>query len=234
MSHFARRAGGGALVTGTGGDEILSPYGFRRRRFRDIARVRPRRRAARSAAYNALPAGARHRIDRRRTPAPAVPWLRPEGERLLARAWWDSFTFEPTWRRGLLGMLDSRGYEVTRAVIGTFVRDEGVALFEPFYEPEFVRAFAEFSPRMGFATRDAALESLFRELLPPRVLHRGTKAVFNEVLTGPRVREFAHTWDGTGLDDRIVDPEILRATWSEPAPDVRSIPSLHHAWLLGQ
>ena len=131
-------------------------------------------------------------------------------------------------------MLDSRGYEVTRAVIGTFVRDEGVALFEPFYEPELVRAFAEFSPRMGFATRDAALESLFRELLPPRVLHRGTKAVFNEVLTGPRVREFARTWDGTGLDDRIVDPEILRATWSEPAPDVRSIPSLHHAWLLGQ
>jgi len=234
MAFFARQAGGGALLTGTGGDEILSPEGFRRRRFRDIARIRPRRRAVRAAVFNALPASVRSRIETRRRPIPSPTWLRPEGRQLLIEAWRDSSWHEATWRDALVGMLDSRGYEVTRAVLDTFAREEGVVLIEPFYDPRFVRAFARSSPRMGFATREEALESLFRELLPRRVLHRSTKAVFNEVLAGPRVREFARSWDGQGIDDRLADPRALRAAWSQRSPDVRSLPSLQQAWLAAQ
>jgi asparagine synthase (glutamine-hydrolysing) len=234
MILFARRAGRGTLLTGTGGDETLSPWDFRRTSLRELVQLRPPSRALKWVALDALPAPIRHRIMVWRMRAPSLPWLRPEAHRWLEQAWRESSPYQRTWGEELLGMLQSRSYEMTRAVLERFALDEGVRLVEPFFDPRFVRALARSAPRLGYATREDALEALFGDLLPREVLHRSTKATFNSALTGPRARAFAEAWDGRGVDERLVDPEALRAAWLQPAPDVRCLSSLQQAWLAAQ
>ena len=47
---------------------------------------------------------------------------------------------------------------------------------------------------------------------------------------GPSARAFASEWDGTGLDEALVDVALLRAEWAKPRPNVRSIRCLQQAW----
>jgi asparagine synthase (glutamine-hydrolysing) len=72
------------------------------------------------------------------------------------------------------------------------------------------------------------------DLLPPAVTTRTTKAVFTSGVFREPSRAFARTWDGTGVDPTLVDPELLRATWLAPEPDARSFLLLHQAWLAGE
>ena len=70
--------------------------------------------------------------------------------------------------------------------------------------------------------------------LPLEILTRKTKASFVDVFWGPRTREFAQNWDGTGVDADLVDVEALRKEWCSERPDFRSTLLLQSAWLSGQ
>lgn len=235
MALFTRRVGSGSLVTGTGGDEVLSPSGHRRPSLRELVAPHRPRRTVRRIAFESLPAVARNRIAVYRAQPAMVSWLRPAARLAVERAWRaDPFWQDLTWRSALVAMLDIRSYEVTRATLETFARAEGVHLVEPFFDPRFVRAFARFGPRMGYATRTEAVQALFGGILPAEVLARSTKAVFNTVLAGPRARAFAERWDGSGLAEDLVDPEALRAEWLRESPDVRTLAPLQLAWLNAQ
>src|SRR5918996_1040570 len=56
MRFFARHAGGGTLITGGGGEELSTRGGPRRLPIRLLARLRPRRRAAKWILVHQLPA----------------------------------------------------------------------------------------------------------------------------------------------------------------------------------
>jgi asparagine synthase (glutamine-hydrolysing) len=231
---FSQRAGSGSLLTGGGGDELFSTWGGRRRRFSELAPLRPRRRAAKWMAYYALPRRLRSRVMRFRYPL-RVPWLRPDAERDVARLLREGIRSQaPNWRGGVEGLLESRYLELVRAVLDMFASENGVRLFEPFYDSRFVRAYTRAAPPDGYASRAAALTAHFGDLLPPEVWTRGTKAVFTDAAWGPHARAFVESWDGSGLDESLVDPERLIEEWRKPNPDARSLTCLGQAWLAAQ
>lgn len=231
---FAQHAGSGSLVTGGGGDEVFTPWSGRRLPMRQLAKVRPRRSAAKWMAYYALPQALRVRVYQARFPM-RIPWLQPDAERQVverrrARA------LDPTRAVGesLERMLASRYLELVRGVLDTFATDHGVRLFEPFYDPRFVRAIAAAAPEDGYPTRSGALRAQFGDLLPDEIWTRGTKAVFTEVAWGPEARKFAEAWDGKGVDRAIVDIDRLQEEWAKPRPDARTLTCLAKAWLAAQ
>jgi asparagine synthase (glutamine-hydrolysing) len=233
MAFIASHAGGGTLLTGTGGDEIFSAWGLRRPPWRQIVSG-PRRRLPLRLGYHALPGRVRHAVDQRRYPPPQLPWLKPEGQRRLDEAWRAASPYLRTWRAGMRDMLDSRPYELTRGTLEAFAAEQGVRLVEPFWDPRYIDALVREGPPRGYRSRDEALEALFSDLLPQDVLRRSTKAVFNEILVGERTRAFVESWDGTGLDERLVEPAVLRDQWRERIVDLRTLSALQLAWLATQ
>jgi hypothetical protein len=75
------------------------------------------------------------------------------------------------------------------------------------------------------------MEDLVGDLLPSPVLRRSTKASFTEVLWGEAARKLAAEWDGTGVEDDLVDADRLRAIWSSPEPDTQTLTLLQRVWL---
>jgi len=222
---------GGSLLTGNGGDEFLSPWPLQR-----ISRIRrgrsfPRRSELRWAAVFCLPAGVRARVWRRRRPL-ELGWLTAAADDELQRLWAAQSTHvAPSWADYLESLLDSRYFEVGTAIFQALAERAGVLLVEPFLSPRFVRALAASGPSGGYESRARALEALFGDVLSPDAAARSTKASFTRVPWGPEARAFADTWDGTGLDPVLVDPDALRAEWLSPRPDFRSLVPLQCAWL---
>jgi asparagine synthetase B (glutamine-hydrolysing) len=234
MLLFAEHAGAGSLLTGGGGDEVFTPWSGRRPPLRRILRGRSPLSAAKWTAYWALPRKLRGRVDRARRQL-RLPWMRPEAEaEILRRRTEIAKGRTRGWSDVLEYMLESRYLELVRGVLDTFAADAGVRLHEPFYDSRFVRAMARSAPRSGHPTRADALQAVFGDLLPAEIWQRGTKAVFTEVAWGPQARAFAESWDGTGLDETLVDPDRLREEWSKPRPDARTLTSLRLAWLAAQ
>ena len=75
------------------------------------------------------------------------------------------------------------------------------------------------------------MKALARDLLPADVIRRRTKAYFNRVFFAEESRAFAAEWSGRGLDDKLVDPEMLRREWLSDVPDIRTALLLQSAWL---
>jgi asparagine synthetase B (glutamine-hydrolysing) len=233
MLLFAGRAGRGAVLTGGGGDELFSPWGYRRIPLDTLRTLRPRRRVAKWAAWSALPLAARQALLHRRRPPVALPWLQPAANARLA-ALERAERPSRTWREELRRYLASRYLEVVQRTLRTFAADAGTRLVEPFYDLRLARAVAAIAPPGGFGDRGDALEALFSDLLPRDVLRRSTKATFTGALWGPRAGAFAAAWDGTGLDTTLVDPVALRRAWAAETPDGRTATMLQHLWLRGR
>ena len=79
--------------------------------------------------------------------------------------------------------------------------------------------------------RRAIMELLVGDLLPAEVITRTSKASFTPSLWNGESREFAHQWDGTGLDESLVRPDIVRREWLGSDPTVHSLSLLQQAWL---
>ncbi|HYO46955.1 MAG TPA: asparagine synthase-related protein [Gemmatimonadota bacterium] len=226
-----RAARGGVLVTGNGGDEVFSPWIWRRAPISRIVRAHPRR-AVRYATFALLPASLQVRLWCRRTLG--LPWLRPAARQEVYRLYLAKYRRRsPTWGDALENLLDTRHFELTQGIFAALAEEADAGLSQPFFDPRFLRAVAQAAPR-GFPTRSAAMEAHFGDLLPQRVVERSTKARFTDVLWGPDSRAFAERWDGTGLDPALVDPNALRLEWSKPRPDFRSLTPLQAAWLASE
>jgi len=224
-------AAGGALLTGNGGDELLSAWDLRRNWLLRHGRVVPKRADAKALVLFSLPVRLRREIWRRRLPL-RLGWLTPEADEELQRLWAaQSATRDASWSDYVDRVLGSRYFELGRAVFAMLADDAGVLLVEPFLEPAFARAVARTAPAEGFAGRTEALERLFGDLLPAETLRRTTKASFTTVAWGPAARAFAAAWDGSGLDAGLVDADALRSEWLGDRPDFRSLTPLQCAWL---
>ena len=221
----------GSLLTGNGGDEFLSPWDLRRIWLLRHGRAIPRRADAKQLVLFSMPRRVRGEIWRRRAPL-RLGWLTPEADRELQRLWaTQATTRDGSWSSYVESVLDSRYFELGRAVFAALAADAGVLLVEPFLEPAFARAVARVVPLTGFVSRNEALERLFGDLLPPETIARKTKATFTTVPWGPAARSFAAEWDGSGLGRDLVEVEALRAEWLSERPDFRSLTSLQCAWL---
>ncbi|MGH9102971.1 MAG: asparagine synthase-related protein, partial [Acidimicrobiales bacterium] len=226
-------AAGGSVVTGVGGDELFTPSEWSRAARVLWGRHRlPRPRDLAWVAVAGAPRPLRRRFAGRRLGL-SVPWLRPEPERLVVgqaarwlsaqpvrfdrvvRRWW--------WRCRYL-QLGLRSFRLLGAA-----RD--VSVLHPFADPGVLTAMAAQAGAAGFGGRTEAMRALFGDLLPPAVVDRPTKAVFDGVLLNRYSMEFAQSWRGDGVDSSLVDPERLRRSWLEGPFDIRTLPAMQAAWL---
>ena len=221
-------AGGGALVTGVGGDQVLNAAG----RELDVlaGRVRPEPRDGLRLAAGGAPPALRRTLLRRRIRL-RLPWLSEAGNVALTEAAleqearrrlrWDARLRE-MWRsrvfRLMLGRIDSLGGRVDARVV------------HPFLDPRFMVALAAAGGRTGYADRTAAMRALFAGELPDRVTARATKAGFDEVLFNRHSKAYV---DGLGEArlasllgalgaGALVDPAALLAHWRAERPIANS------------
>lgn len=211
-------ARGGTLLTGVGGDELFSTSAPRR--------------SSRAAALGALPRSLRAEILLRRRPAPVGRWLTPAGRSELRRALTSEEVSWPyRWDRSLDHWYASRAFAALDGVLTLLARDSDVAVVNPLLDRQVLSELRRVGGRRGFPNRAEAMRWLCGGLLPAQLLARTTKASFGGPLWGPSVRAFADRWDGSGVDQRYVDTEVLRIELSAPEPDFRTIMLVHQAWL---
>lgn len=229
------RLEGGSLLTGEGGDAV-----FGLQRVAPLTVMRRRRRFDRlvvtEAAKAVLPRPARRRlIAGRERAAHLRPWLRPHALEQHARTAAADDAEQPLrYDRGVWFLIRQRIW----AVMGNNQRETaaeyGLRTSDPLLDPRFLAALARRGGAWGFTGRTAVMHALFSDVLPKEVLSRSTKAAFNRAIQGPATREFAQSWDGSGVDHDLVDPEVLRTLWVSDSPAVSAGMLLHSAWLASQ
>ena len=231
-SHFGGllipHARGGTFVTGVGGDELLDSGAHVVARLL-VERRRPRPRDLRSVATAMAPRALR--VWRRRRHIEPLPWLAPDAAgaytRALAREteeplWWGRSVVDGWWR-------SRQRLALTASIAAACGEDVQVA--HPFMEPTFLGAVAGALWRTGFPSRAAAMDLLFGEALPQAVRQRSSKAAFFVPFVNRYSRAFIRSWDGTGVNETLVDVQALQACWDEARVDARSYALLQSAWL---
>jgi hypothetical protein len=229
-------ARGGSLITGAGGDELMSPHEWARvsavlaraasPRPKDAVRLAvaygPRRLRGFVLAHRALddtpwlrPA-ARHQLR-----ADAARWLADQPIRFdqhLRQWWWPS-----------------RYLHVGQSSLELLAGDSDVLVLSPFLDPGVLEAVAVARGGVGFESRTIAMRSMFGDVLPERVISRTSKAGFDNPLDGPATREFVARWSGDGgVVGELVDVEALHRQWRTGDADIRSLTLLQSAWLAAQ
>jgi len=225
-------APGTRLLTGEGGDEVL---GVRRVTPWTVARAhgRPRgvrhlRELAGTVGGAALPLGP---LTPRNPWIDAPAWLRGPARAALRRH--VAGQARTPWRydRATAAMASRRVPGVLARNLQALADDRGVRWHHPLQDPRFVRALARDGGAWGFRGRTDTMRFLFADLLPDAVLARRSKAAFNGSRFGADERDFAAGWDGSGVDDRLVDAVALRRHWLGDRPAGFTGPLLHQAWL---
>ena len=229
------RLGEGSLLTGEGGDAVL---GMRR-----VApavlfkRGRASRRALLPHAVNAfLPRPVRRGLAARLARGSVQRrWLRPRALAEHARRAAADATAEPlradeaTWH-----ITRYRSFATIRHNHSAAAAQYGLSARDPLLDPGFIAAVAHAGGTSGFESRTAAMHALFSDLLPAAVLSRVGKASFNHAHSGSATREFAGSWDGSGVDSDLVDPELVRAVWLSDSPTMAAGLLLQSAWLAAE
>jgi asparagine synthase (glutamine-hydrolysing) len=223
---------GGSLLTGEGGDAVLGsrrimPFSVLRHRHR------PDRAMVRYGTFAVLPRRARQRIARRmlRTTTQRR-WLRPTAFEQHVRLLAIDACAEPlgygsaTWSISRQRSFATISHNHTAAAA-----EYGIRASDPLLDHRFLAALARAGGHTGFPGRTATMHALFSDVLPPAVLGRTTKASFNLANAGEATREFARTWDGSGVVEELVDVEGLRRVWLSDEPTMATGVLLHSAWL---
>ena len=228
-------AKGGSYLTGEGGDEVLGP---RRAPYARVVLRAPkgvaRSRALRPAvARNLAPRAARffilwHNYSR----AEISPWLKPAAARRFNFEMARSMAHEPlSWRAFLRWHLRRR---VPRAIthnLNLIAADYDVLHVQPLLDRAFLASLARCGGILGFETRTEVMKFLAEDLLPPELLGRKSKPGYNTAYFTDVSREFLRSWDGTGLDEDLVDPKKLRSEMLEPMSNASGFALVQAAWL---
>lgn len=228
-------ARGGTVLTGAGGDELLGP-----RRWRPVARVLARvRKPAPSDFVRIAVAYAPWPLRwawffATRSQAWATPWLKPAAaaafraryaaELAAERVWFDDMVATSWW---------PTRYRVL--MIDTFARlgaDVDVTVCHPLGDGAFLAQTVHDLGRLGPTNRTDAMARLVADLLPDELLGRRSKAGFTRSFFNRHSAGFVAGWDGSGLDERLVRPEVLRRLWTDdPLRWSVTFPALQQAWL---
>jgi hypothetical protein len=220
------------LIVGVGGDELLSPQQWRSVHDLLGGRRRPEHRDLVRLAAGVLPRTIRGMA----RPASAdsfeeMKWLRPATRSRLARAATRGFEEPVLWRTAVRDAAACRGVVLPAMAWERLAQASGQKILAPLLDPGFVGALARAGGRCGWGTRTATMKALARDLLPADVVGRQSKAYFNRVFFAEESRAFAAAWSGTGIDEKLVDPEMLRREWLSDVPDIRTALLLQSAWL---
>jgi asparagine synthetase B (glutamine-hydrolysing) len=226
-----RLASGGSLLTGIGGDELLSPSTWSRAVDVLRRRARPEPRDVLRIGLALAPPILRRRVLRSRLPM-LHSWLRPLARRTFEEAWTAQSAVEPVgWVAHLAWVRRLRYLQVGQTSLRVLAADDDVSVVHPFLDAGFSDALAQLPARERFGTRGDAMRMFFGDALPADVLARPSKTVFDEVFWSGPSRRFAAGWNGQGVDHDIVDREALASEWAEPQPNPRSFLLLQAAWL---
>jgi hypothetical protein len=239
-AHFVlpmiKQASGGAVLTGFGGDELLDTgWVWQHANMLLSRRIRPRPRHVRGLVAALGPPILQRAVLRRRLMAePPLPWLRPEAHREIIR------------QRVEAGLLESVRWDTSvrqswwptryrRAAVHTFdrlsVEGEAIAV-HPLCDGGFLATIVHERGWKGFASRTEAMEWLVGDLLPSALLARSSKARFDGAFWNRHSRAFAARWDGSGVDEALVDPVVLREMFTgEEPPDARTRSLFQSIWL---
>ena len=237
-AHFhvpmLRRAAGGSLLTGIGGDELFSAHMWGSARLVLTGRRLPR--ASRAGAIGAALAPRpvrRWALTRRHHMR--WPWLRPEVDEAINLQLSDFKARTPiAWAGGVGWWWRSRARTVSVASMEVLAADAGVRIVHPFTEPSVVGAVAGHFGARGPVNRSTAMRALFDDVLPAAVLARTSKAWFNAAFFSDPSRAFVANWTGAGVDPAIVDLDRLLDEWRSERPDARSFLLMQSVWLAGR
>jgi hypothetical protein len=199
-------AAGGSLLTGVGGDQVLS--GWRRPAHHTWSR----------RWKNRVPAPWRavgHQLRDR-----PLPWLRPHLEHRVWSAHLAELAAEPVrtvervpWHAR------RRSLRLGTAALGRLADDHDVRLVNPLLDHGFVAALARLGGDRPAASRLETIAAVAGDALPAVVHRSRPKARFREVFFREPTRQFVRSWDGTGVDPALVDLAALRRLWSAwPVP----------------
>lgn len=228
-------AAGGSIVTGFGGDEIAQTSEILRSERMLAARSIAGIRDLRSLAFRLSPAPLRFlaELPRSRGATSHVTWLSPRGQRAAALAYAaESASIPLGWGRILRRYVWRYRYiRVCKANFEIVGETYGVRVIHPFVEAPVLQSLAATNPFTGLGDRAALLHALVGDLLPRRLIERTTKAVFTDPLWTQTALAFAAEWSGRGLDERLVDPKKVRATWLTEPRNALSTTLLQAAWL---
>ncbi len=210
-------ARGGSLLTGFGGDQILSGWG------------RPRR-----TLGSRLPDRARVRLrDIRRMNQ--LPWLRPEISRMLQRQGLVEKRSQPEdvgsrmeWHRRRREVL------IAAAQFGEVAADHQVQAAHPLLDRSFHRALGGWSLPTGQVGRAQAMRRIGEDTLPSEIWQLRPKAHFTGVFVRSATTDFLRGWSADGEDTEWVDEAALRSMWQEPTVRVGSAMLLQQKWLRSQ
>lgn len=199
-------ARGGSVLTGVGGDQVLS--GWRRPENRTFAR------RLKDQVPPAL------RVALRRLAERELPWLRPDVAARLLRARMSERAAEPValaprvrWHAG------RRELTLSLANLRRLGAPYDVEVLSPLAGHGFVQALAQELGSRPAPRRAALVASLARDAVPAVVWQARRKARFGEVFLGEHARALAQGWDGAGLDPAVVDLDALARLWSRwPVP----------------
>jgi hypothetical protein len=213
-----RQIPAGSLLTGVGGDELF-----------DGAAARG---SWRQRAIDVLPARLQEPLWLHLRSPTGWEWLTPAGRdvamRALAR---DEARWPRAWGPSIAHWAKSRSYAALSGTLQVIGQPLDVTVIHPLIAPPVL---SEHVRDGGFASRTAAMVQLCGTLLPDRVVTRTSKAHFTGSLWGPATRAFISSWNGEGVDGRLIDVGRLRAELMSPMPDFRTILPLQSAWLSSQ
>ena len=226
------RALGGTVLTGLGGDHLFGEWRWQRAADVLALRCAPRAGDAARLALWASPRALRLAIARRRAGS-GPAWLSREARERVVEARLRERAEEPrTWAHRVPWVSNRRALAHMRHSGELLAADLGARMVYPLVAPRVVRALARAGGRLGWGGRTAAMRALFGDVLPPAIIERRTKAGTYRAYDGPATREFIASWDGSGVDPRLVDAEAARRAWAVgEAPDGRAELLLQAAWL---
>lgn len=221
----------GSLLTGLGGDELLGETRWARAATILAGRQRPELRDVRRVALALAPRRVRRRVLASRVDVD-LSWLRPDALADVRRSWVEDSASEPfRWSARVRWLGERRYLFVGAASLALLGRDEDVRIRHPLMGPAFVEALAALRSRDRFFTRTDAMRALFAGLLPDDVLARTSKASFDGAFFNRHSRVLVDEWDGSGIDETLVDRNELMRVWRSRTPDARTLLLLQSVWL---
>jgi asparagine synthetase B (glutamine-hydrolysing) len=226
--------GGGTLLDGEGGDEVLGVTSHRIAPLSRLIRApRPLRwRRVRSALGAVAPGGVRSRHVRRQWTEHTLTWLRPAARDAVAAALGEVEAAQPLSFSASVRMVPRRRTQLlarrNRRILAT---PYDVDVSSPLLDPIVVHALAEHGGVLGPGDRTMALRALASDLLPDSIMSRTTKAEFGGAYMGQPTRDFAEHWTGNGVDPALIDVDELRRLWRSDQRIAPTAALLQSAWL---
>ena len=231
MKPVMDAAAGGSLLTGVEADGLFGTWRWVKVAKVAARRARPNRKDMVRLAYAVSPLAVRRAVATRTEHFP-LPWLRPDAQRVVDKAFAEERASEPLrWDRWV-GWWSRRRYHIVgRAAIEVVATAAGTRILHPFHDPHFLAALSRHGGWYGYGYRADVMRANFSEVLPEAVITRTSKAAFASTFWGDATRRFVDDWDGTGVDETRVDIDALRKAWTAERPDFRSASVLQSAWL---